>query len=79
MIKTLSRNILNLFVCVFMLSIVVGCAKPMTYEQVQEAEKYCIDRGMTPVHSTWGEGVIIFSCQDKQGNSFPVPEKQQTK
>ncbi len=69
------------YILIVLMLALTGCGKPMTYEQVAEAEKYCTDKGLFaqrytyPLSGTSSE-VNYVRCKDKQGNTFPVPTKK---
>ena len=56
----------------------IGCGKPITIEQYNEAKKYCEANNMKPVKRVivtryGGESKEVYgvTCVDAEGNTFP--------
>lgn len=67
-------NKLIIVLCIML----TGCTKPMTYEEVQKAAKYCTDRGLQPITYFSGfaidpKSITAMTCSDGQFN-YPNPE-----
>lgn len=68
-------KILCVFAALLALS---GCSKPMSYEHVQKAKKYCESNGLalkwyTSAFSNTYSEINYVNCLDSNGRTYPVP------